>query len=285
MRGSIRVVALIGALIAGAFAAAPVSAGGSNCDGGQSGALDVLGLTRSGQLVCFEVSSPGQREDLGTISGLVGDSELVGIDFRPANGLLYGLGDLGGIYTVDTSSATATKVSQLTIPLTGDMFGVDFNPAADALRVVGDDGQNLRHPFSTGVTTMDVTLNYVGPPPVSPALGVTGAGYTNNDADATTGTVLYDIDTNLDQLVIQAPPNSGTLNLVGKLGIDVAGRVGFDIYSEISDGSTQRVRAFAALKTSAGRGFYSINLASGKAVKLGSLRPILVDFAIPLDQN
>jgi len=108
----------------------------------------------------------------------------VGIDFRVANGLLYALGDQGGIYTVDDDDASATKVDQLDIALVGDFFGVDFNPAADALRVISDQGQNLRHPFAgptAGTTVMDGTLNYVGPPAVSPALGVTGAGYTNND--------------------------------------------------------------------------------------------------------
>jgi hypothetical protein len=39
---------------------------------------------------------------------------------------------------LSTWDASATMVSQLTLPLTGMFFGVDFNPAADRLRVVSD---------------------------------------------------------------------------------------------------------------------------------------------------
>ena len=35
-------------------------------------------------------------------------------------------------------------------------------------------------------------LNIPGAPPVSPALGVTAAAYTNNDADPNTATTLFD---------------------------------------------------------------------------------------------
>jgi len=36
----------------------------------------------------------------------------------------------------------ATSFSQLTVPLEGSFFGVDFNPAANALRIISDTGQN-----------------------------------------------------------------------------------------------------------------------------------------------
>lgn len=169
----------------------------------------------------------------------MGDTRLVGIDFRVANGELYGLGDQGGIYIIETDDASTTKVSQLTISLMGSAFGVDFNPAADALRIISDEGQDLRHPFAgptAGTTVNDGILNYVGPPAVSPALGVTAAGYTNNDTDSDTATTLYDLDSNLDQTVIQAPPNAGTLNVVGKSGVNISPRNGFDVYSVVRDG-------------------------------------------------
>ena len=40
-------------------------------------------------------------------------------------------------------TATATFVNALSVPLMGTSFGVDFNPAADRLRIVSDLGQNL----------------------------------------------------------------------------------------------------------------------------------------------
>lgn len=267
--------ALVGALALSTLGAAPVAATnddrGDRCDGGDrysTSAHDrndllVFGLTFNQRLVCFQSSDPEDADKVGPIRDLTGDTRLVGIDFRNANGELYGLGDEGGIYIIDTSDASAEKVDQLTIELSGEHFGVDFNPAADALRMIGDDGQDLRHPFAgptAGTTVNDGTLNYVGPPAVSPALGVTAAGYTNNDSDPDTATTLYDLDTNLDQTVIQAPPNSGTLNAVGKLGLDVSPRTGFDVYSIVRDGATVKVRAFAALQVSGRSGFYRINL-------------------------
>jgi hypothetical protein len=76
---------------------------------------------------------------------LIGDTTLIGIDYRVQNGKLYGVGNAGGIYILDPQTAVATLDSQLTFPPSANSFGVDFNPAADRLRVVSDTGQNLRH--------------------------------------------------------------------------------------------------------------------------------------------
>ncbi|MDQ3553988.1 MAG: DUF4394 domain-containing protein [Chloroflexota bacterium] len=294
--------ALLGALALTTLGAAPVGAShdrGDRCDSDRSGRysssydrrggddLLVFGLTYNQRLVCFQSDAPGDAEKVGRIDDLVGDTRLVGIDFRVANGELYGQGDQGGIYIIETDDASTSKVGQLTIPLRGTNFGVDFNPAADALRIISDEGQNLRHPFAgptAGTTVNDGTLNYVGPPAVSPALGVTAAGYTNNDTDPDTATTLYDLDSNLDQTVIQAPPNAGTLNAVGKTGVDISPRNGFDVYSIVRDGTAQRVRAFAALKVNGDSGFYRINLVNGQATFIGGLPFNLDGVAIPLNQ-
>ena len=192
---------------------------------------------------------------------------------------MYGVGDQGGIYMIDTRSAAAMKVNQLTMALSGTSFGVDFNPAADRLRIVSDTGQNLRHNVNAGgVTLLDDPLDY---PPATPAnavgpnaTGVTGSAYTNNDLDPSTGTTLYALDSNLDQIAIQSPPNDGTLAATGKLGVDAAISVGFDIYSIIRDGTTVGVQALASsLATSGASSFYSINLPTGKATPRGDFSP------------
>lgn len=110
--------------------------------------------------------------------------------------------------------------------LQGENFGVDFNPAANRLRVISDTGQNLRHniddPAAPRTTTVDGTLtNPAVPPTTTPttALGVTGAAYTNNDLDTTTATTLFDIDTTNDRVSLQSPAN-GTLAPTGALGVN-----------------------------------------------------------------
>lgn len=307
MRKSIN-LALMGALAVAALGASPVAGShrdsDDRCDdrrdrysddrrdgyggrGDRGNDLLVFGLTFKQRLVCFQSDDPQSADTVGRIDGLVGDARLVGIDFRNADGELYGLGDQGGIYIIETDDASADKVDQLTIALMGRHFGVDFNPAADALRVISDQGQDLRHPFAgptAGTTVNDGTLNYVGPPPVSPALGVTAAGYTNNDGDPDTAATLYDLDTNLDQTVIQAPPNAGTLNPVGKLGVNIGPRNGFDVYSVVRDGTAVKVKAFAALKVNGYSGFYRINLVNGQATFIGDLPFNLDGVAIPLNQ-
>ena len=128
----------------------------------RSKSLRVVGLTDDGHLVCFNENTPRRLREIGYVSGLMQpDSALIGIDFRVQDGLLYGVGNGGGVYQIDTSNAVATPVNSLTMALDGASFGVDFNPAADRLRIVSDTGQNLRHNVNAGgVTLSDGALNY-----------------------------------------------------------------------------------------------------------------------------
>lgn len=270
--------------------------GDSNCESGdgsrQSSSLQVVGLTEDQRLICFNERNPGDARDLGFISNLSGDTKIIGIDFRVQDKKMYGVGDKGGIYMLDTRNAIAGKVSQLTVALVGTSFGVDFNPPADRLRIVSDTGQNLRHNINVGgVTITDDPLDY---PPATPvnavgpnATGVTGSAYTNNDLDGTTATTLYALDTSLDQVAIQSPPNDGTLAATGKLTIDANSPVGFDIYSTIRNGVTVAVQGLASLQTADGTSsLFSVTLPTGKARALGtfSFRNKVIGIAIPLNQ-
>lgn len=245
--------------------------------------LRVVGLTEDGKLVCFSERSPERARRIGHVSGLTGsDAALIGIDFRVQDGRLYGVGNAGGVYTIDTATAVATLVSQLTVALDGTSFGVDFNPAADRLRIVSDTGQNLRHNVNAdGVTIADTTLSYAPP---AAALGVAGAGYTNNDLDPSTATSLFDVDSALDQVALQSPANSGQLAATGKLTVDTVSKVGFDVYSNLRSGVTTSNSGFAALCVSDVSGFYGVNLLTGKAKLIGTFDDPVVDIAIPLDQ-
>ncbi|RJF91814.1 DUF4394 domain-containing protein [Noviherbaspirillum saxi] len=254
--------------------------------------LEVIGLTEDQRLISFNEKSPEKAHSIGTVTGLMSGDMLVGIDYRVQDGKLYGVSKTGGIYMLDTGNASATKVSQLTVAMEGGSFGVDFNPAADRLRVVSDTGQNLRHNINAaGVTLVDDPLDY--PPATSlnsigpNATGVTASAYTNNDLDASTATTLYAIDTNLDQVALQSPPNDGTLAGTGKLGTDATASTGFDIYSTVRDGIAVDVRGLASLREASGASsLYSINLSTGKATRRGSFsnENNMIGIAIPLEQ-
>ncbi|WEH42461.1 DUF4394 domain-containing protein [Streptomyces sp. AM 2-1-1] len=255
-----------------------------------SDGLRAVGLTIDQQLVSFSVDAPSSTRSAARVRGLDGDRALVGIDFRVQNGTLYGVGDKGGIYALG-GDAKASKVSQLTVALQGENFGVDFNPAANRLRVISDTGQNLRHniddPAAPRTTTVDGTLtNPAVPPATTPttALGVTGAAYTNNDLDTTTATTLFDIDTTNDRVSLQSPANAGTLAPTGALGVNAGPSAGFDIYYSPKAGTNQ---GFAALRTNSAYGLYRVNVLNGATERLGAFpgsRQVF-DIALPLDQG
>jgi hypothetical protein len=245
--------------------------------------LLAYGIAGNGTLMLqFWTGTPQQNDWVRRITGLSGDTRVVGIDFRVQDGKLYAVGEKGGVYVIGIPSAVSTKVSQLTVPLYGTNFGVDFNPAADRLRVISDNGQNLRHNLNDHSTIQD--LNLTTPPTEGTTKGVTAAAYTNNDLNGATATTLFDINTNSDQVVIQSPANNGTLAPTGSLGIDAQLKAGMDIYSTLSGGKTVDNAAFASL-TPYGAGnpsLYSINVFSGEASFIKQFPLNITDLAISL---
>jgi hypothetical protein len=145
------------------------------------------------------------------------------------------------------------------------------------LRVVSDSGQNLRISFASGTpaatTAVDAPLSYPATPtaPASTPSGVSAAAYTNNDLDVDTATTLFDIDTVLDQVVIQAPAKRRPAVGHGKLGVDAAAGAGFDIASKIGDdGATRSNTGLATLSVGGAYRLYSVDLLTGAVRSVGS---------------
>lgn len=240
--------------------------------------------TVSNDLVQFDSANPCAIISSVSVSGLQEDEKLLAIDFRPATGQLYGLGSTSRIYKIDTNTGVATAVGTAAFSpaLEGSSFGFDFNPTVDRIRIVSNTGQNLRvNPITGTVAAVDTPLAYAstdvnfGAQP-----NVVGAAYTNPDNNPATGTTLYDLDSNLDILTTQVPPNAGTLNTIGSLGVNVNDLVGFDISSSNT--------AYAALKVSGknkekgkqcgNSTLVTVNLADGSITSLGNIgtqQPIL----------
>ena len=231
-------------------------------------------------LVRFDSATPGIVVTVGAITGLQGGgSEVVaGIDFRPSNGQLYGLGIVDGapndtarLYVIDTTTAIATQVGSSTInaPTSGDsVYGFDFNPTVERIRVVNVNDENLRlNPFTGGVAGDDTNLD-----DVSTTEEIVGAAYDRNFAGANRST-LFGIDRSTSSLVLQGGlngavppgPNGGVITSVGPLGVtlDATSDAGFDI---AEDGT-----AFAALTVGGSTGLYTINLTSGEATLVGAI--------------
>lgn len=214
-----------------------------------------------------------QKKATGSVKVTGINGMLVGIDVRPADGMLYGLVDDGTVVTIAKDGKATMKSKLETTLAKGVTATVDFNPLADRLRVMGSDGMSLRANVDDGKVTKDGDHKYAetdmhkGEKP-----NVIAGAYTNS-VKGTKETALFNIDGTIGALVKQAPPNDGILGAVGKLGIKPTAAA-FDIWS---DG----VKNDAWLMS--GDTLYSVDLATGKAteaVKISGVTGKVTDIAI-----
>ncbi len=232
-----------------------------------------VGLTKENNLAFFN-DNKLSNVTIVDVTGLQYGETLLGIDFRPNTGQLFGLGSSNRLYTIDVMTGMATQVGSGTfaVPLNGTNFGFDFNPTVDRIWVVSNAGQNLRLNPDTGAV-VDGNPMMDGIQPDGSLNGATrsivATAYTNNFTGTPT-TTQYGIDADKDQLFIQAPPNSGTQTLVGSLGVDFNARAGMDIVTRNGVNT-----AFAISDSS----LYSINLSTGAATLIGDVK----DGRKPLD--
>ncbi|MEO7802181.1 MAG: DUF4394 domain-containing protein [Ginsengibacter sp.] len=229
-------------------------------------------VNATNSLVVFDPTSPAVTV-AKPIMGLSTGENILGLDFRPSNGQLYALGSASNIYTINTATAAATLAATLSIPLSGDAFGFDFNPVVDRIRITSNMGQNLRFNPADGTVLMDGNLNYATATSVIPQ--GTAAAYENNFA-GTTATALYIIDTRTDALFKQDPPNNGTLVKIGNLGFNVFKSNGFDI------GGTSNL-AYGILTSDDGSSrLYAVDKSTGAATSKGDFISQVKGFTLGL---
>lgn len=253
----------------------------------EGGALreQVVAVTASHELITFNAGRPGNILQRKPVLGLPAGDKLVGIDFRVARGVLYALSQAGRLYTLDLGSGALTAVGQApsAVALKGAAFGVDFNPAADRLRVVSDLGQNLRlHPDTGAAVDGDPLQPGVQADPYlryawsdvnharSPDIAAAAYTYNPHDSKITTN---YAIDRSLGALVMQGSregetpvvsPNLGQLRTVGPLGLGALADASLDI-SDVNNTALAAVRTATDPKTR----LHLVDLDTGKATPLG----------------
>lgn len=229
----------------------------------------IYGLDSANTLVVFRATRPDLVTRTTAVTGLPVGERLVGIDFRPADGRLYGLGRGSRLYQIDTTTGAATAIgaAAFTPALLGTTFGVDFNPVVDRLRIMSDSTQNLRlDPVADTVAGIDTALAFAsGDVHAGTAAVIAATAYTNSVSGASS-TVLYAIDAALGILVTVPAPNSGQLTTVGTLGVSTTFAVGFDI-----DGSTGLAYVTLSPVTGGASRFYGVNLATGGTTLTGTV--------------
>lgn len=235
----------------------------------------IYGLDSANTLVVFRATRPDLVTRTTAVTGLPVGERLVGIDFRPADSRLYGLGASSRLYLIDTTTGAATVIGTAAfVPaLVGTTFGVDFNPVVDRLRIMSDSTQNLRlDPVADTIVGVDTALAYAsGDANAGTAPVIAAAAYTNSVSGASS-TVLYAIDAALGVLVSVPAPNSGQLTTISALGVSTTLAVGFDI-----DGSTGDAYATLAPVTGGASRLYGVNLVTGGMTLTGT-----VGHAVPL---
>jgi hypothetical protein len=227
---------------------------------GSASAQSVVALLDGNMLAVVDAKAMQAGQPM-KVSGVEG--ALVGIDVRPADGMLYGLFEDGTIATIDPMTGKATKKSKLETMLPkGAMATVDFNPVADRLRVIGSDGTNLRANVDDGKVVKDGSLKFAEADTNKGMTPKIAAGAYTNSMKGSKETALFDIDAATGTLVKQAPPNDGVLNAVGKLGI-TADTYALDIV--VADPAANQAWLMA------GDTLYSLDLATGKATPAGRI--------------
>jgi hypothetical protein len=250
-------------------------------------------------LVPFDTANPAGAQTPVAITGVAAGETLVGIDFRPQNGFLYGLGvnaaaDTATLYVISTRTGVASIVgapgaaatpgqisyaaTDLPDPATAG-YGFDFNPAADRIRVTTSTGLNFRVNPNTGQevgAAPDTAINGAG------QAGADAAAYTNNapNTTATAGvTTLYHLNAATNQLFIQNPPNTGAAATVQNVtlngvALDFTAVNGFDIPAGVNvtaNNAAATGRAFATLAVGGTTSLYSIELSTGAATLVGAV--------------
>ena len=247
---------------------------------GSAGAVTITGLTSTNTLVSFDSATPGTIINTVTLSGITGGDAVVGIDYRPIDGLLIGLGynsatGTARVYSITAAGvATSINVNLLSLGTGLARVTADFNPTVNALRVVtnGATGNNLRIPTGgTGVLTIDTDLN-----PANTGIRATAFSRNNAGGGTSGATTLYEIDGTNNALVSQGSidfftgsgtsPNTGTLTSVAPLsGVTGSAVVGFDIFNAPGTAAGSAGTAFVATSSA----LSTLNLSTGAATSNG----------------
>lgn len=178
------------------------------------------------------------------------------IDYRNSEGVLYALTKLSGkgyIIRIEPSSGVILRVSTLVtegtttqIALSDTSYTIDFNPEVDRLRVIGSNGSNLRVDVSTGDTLTDTNIQSGNT--------ITGAAYEDSFSSAGRGTQLFTLDSSMDRVNLQNPPNDGTQSnpksLLGSTNVESIN--GYDINPSNNTG-------LALLTVGGSQQFYNIS--------------------------
>lgn len=238
-----------------------------------SGTPMVYGIRSGNELVRFSTTNPGTVVALGQYGVNGATDPIVGLDRRPADNQLYAVTRSGRIFKTSIDGVTDPDVMIREIqPIQGvgtdlpdGRINTDFNPAANALRIIADTGLNLRVPTTAltdpaSVPTVDTVVDGV----MGYRQGITATAYTNTHPDTADATQLFAIDSDNSALYLQNA-NEGALTFVADLSEDVAAANGYDIYQGAAGAENEH---YVVTVAGGGMQLYGIDPADGEMTLL-----------------
>ena len=230
-------------------------------------------LTSTGRILGFDTAKPTKINTEVRVTGLGSNESLIQLDYRPATGTFYGMTNMTRLCTVDPVTGVASLVSSTsftTETLTSPV--IDFNPAADRLRVIASQ-QNLRvNPIDGMLAGTDTDVFFDSDDVNDDSAPQLAALAYDQNRSGTSSTTLFALDVTTQSLVrvgskngTPDSPNTGRLLTVAKLSAPFTLNSGFDIEP---NGDT----AYAALAASgAGAVLYRIDLRTGAADRVDEI--------------
>ena len=227
----------------------------------------IFGLSTANSIFSFDSALPAVTTAPVTITGL-SSGTIIDIDFSPVAQALFGIASTGDFYRINTATGAATLSIGIGAQLPANTIttptAIDFNPAADRLRVfqgtstfrLTGDASTFDSVQTAGTVSTDGTFTGVA------GANLVAAAYTNN-FNGTGGTTLYSLDTASDSLIIHSVgPQFATIAAVGLLGVNIGTGVGFDISG--TQGATTGFVSNDDL-------FYTVSLAGGGLTPIGTI--------------
>jgi hypothetical protein len=215
----------------------------------------------------FHSASPGTVDRKVAITGLPAENRIVGIDFRPADGKLYGVGNDSRVYVLDTITAVATAIGStaFTPALAGEHFGMALDPTTDEIRIQSaETGQNLRLDPATGLAVADdAVLAYAtGDPSEAEGPSIAATAISTSSGAVTT----YGIDWLLDALVMMPDPRMGRSRQSASPGVSTSPCAALDMGDAGILCATMTIGQLNQL--------FIMNLTTGAATGLGEINVV-----------
>ncbi len=190
------------------------------------------------RLLLFGSESPTAISRMVAISGLPILNRIVGIDFRPSTGALYGIGNDSRVYLLDRETGAATAVGSTRFePHISSFFdihfGMGFDPATERIRLISaESGVNWSVNPDDGTAVRGENVHYAaGDPNEGQRPSILGLAYTPPGAGtpalratharlATQGPcedLLWAIDAELAEIIGSCDPDEGDFTSLGPI--------------------------------------------------------------------